>query len=186
MFLLPPLLFFTLLVLVALIITTIFFFLFSVRDKIIIDVPFVPVRKRAVIQIVNALHLSQGSILYDLGCGDGRVLIEAVRRTSEISGVGIENGIIPFLVATMRTRKLSIGIHYENIFDANITQATHLFCYLSPQVLKKLAPKILRECRAGTQIVSCDYKFPNWIPIDTISIATKDDQLARMLYVYVI
>lgn len=185
MFSLLLFLFLIFLVFVVLIVA-IFFFLFSVRDKLIVDVPFVPVRKRAVIQIVNALHLSQGSILYDLGCGDGRVLIEAFGRISGMSGVGIENGIMPFLIATVRTQKLPISIQYKNIFDTDITKATHIFCYLSPQVLKKLAPKILQECRVGTRVVSCDYKFPNWRPIDTISIETKDDQLARILYIYVI
>jgi len=182
-----PLLAFSFIFLISTILfVTALFFLFSMRDKLIADVPFVPIQKYAVKQIVNSLHLSQGSIFYDLGCGDGRILIEAVKRAPKISGIGIENGIIPFLMATTRTQNLPIRIHYGNFFDVSITHATHLFCYLSPQVLKKLAPKILRECRAGTRVVSCDYKFPNLTPTNTIPIETNNDRLSHMLYVYML
>lgn len=159
-------------------------FLLHMRDFLTGDVPFVSTRKRVVSQIIDALQLSEGNILYDLGCGNGSILKYAVTHTKGVRGVGIENGIIPFLIARINTKKLPIEIIRENFFETNISSATHVYVYLSIDALKKLAPKILRECKKGTRVVSCDYEISDWVPIKIIDIANDGNRLGRKLYVY--
>lgn len=161
-------------------------FLICFRDKLVADVPFVPIRKRALKQVISKLQLSEESVLFDLGSGDGRVLIEAKKQIPKIVGVGVENSIIPFLISIFNARGLSLDFRFDNIFKMNLTKSTHLFVYLSPEVLSKLRPKILRECAKGTRIISCDFTFADWNPVEVVPIGVENDKLSHTLYVYVI
>ena len=159
-------------------------FLLHMRDFLTGDVPFISTRKRVVSQVIDALQLSESSILYDLWCGNGSILEHAVTKIKGVRGIGIENGIIPFLLAKIYTRKLSIEVIRDNFFKTNISPATHIYVYLFTDVLGKLAPKILQECKKGTRVVSCDYEISDWVPIKIIDTTKKGDKLARKLYVY--
>ena len=159
-------------------------FVIILRDQMFINVPFVSTRKRALTKIIKLLNLSKESVLYDLGCGDARILIEAVRHVPGINAVGIEFGILPFLSAKIHTCRIPVQIKFGNILNSNLSQATHIYCYLSSPLMKKMKSKIKNECGIGTRIVSCDYQFPNWKPIETISIETNNDQLSKTLYLY--
>lgn len=168
----------------ALILVWLSLFLLHMRDFFTGDAPFVSTRERVIPQIIDALQLYEGSVLYDLGCGNGAILKYAVTHIKGMRGVGIENGIIPFLVAKLYTRKLPVKILRGNFFEANISSATHIYVYLFTDVLKKLAPKFLQECKKGTRIVSCDYEILDWTPTKIIDIAKVGDKFARKLYVY--
>lgn len=173
-----------LILVLALMLVWLSLFLLHMRDFLTGDAPFVSTRKRVVFQIIDALQLLEGSILYDLGCGNGDILKHAVTHTKGVRGVGVENGIIPFLMAKIHTRKLPVVIVRDNFFKTDISSATHMYVYLFTDVLKKLAPKILRECKKGTRVVSCDYEISDWVPIKTIDTAREGDRLGRKLYVY--
>lgn len=94
-----------LILVLALMLVWLSLFLFHMRDFFTGDVPFVSTRKRVVSQIIDALQLSEGSILYDLGCGNGSILKYAVTHTKGVRGVGIENGIIPFRIGNREIEK---------------------------------------------------------------------------------
>ncbi len=174
----------TLIIILLTISTVIIIFILLMRDSIINSVPFVPIRKRAINNIIELLQLSNQSTFYDLGCGDGRVLIAAIKEQSGINSIGVENGIIPFLISKIRTYKSPFKLIFSNFFYVDISDATHIFCYLSNPILKELAPKILRECKKGTRIVTCDFCFPNWKPLEIRPIDIPRDPLSRTLYVY--
>ena len=162
------------------------FLVLSMRDSLIVDVPFIFTRKQAIEKIIQSLHLSSGSFLYDLGCGDGRILIASVKSCPGIFAIGIERGIIPFIVSKIRTIGFPIKILRQNIFDTNLSRATHIYMYLNPKVVNMLAPKIKNESKSGTRIISCDYKINDWVPIEEIPIPVKNNQLTRILYVYIV
>lgn len=164
----------------------ILFFLFLIRDNYIADVPFIPVKARAVKQIVSALQLKAGDVLYDLGSGDGRVLIEAIENNPGVIGVGVENGLVPFIISRLRTRKMPIRIHFQNIFKADMSKATHIYFFLSTTLLAKLEKKIYQECKVGTRIVSCDFQFAHSKPVEIISLVPSKDKLSHSLYVYIV
>lgn len=96
-----------LLEMVLLIICFILFFilLFQVIAIFTTDAPFVPVPKKIQKNIVDHLDLKAESILYDLGCGDARILLEATKKYPNIKAIGIEKALFPYLLAKFYTRK---------------------------------------------------------------------------------
>lgn len=157
-----------------------------IRDSLVTDAPFVPTRGGAIREIIKALDLHADSVLYDLGCGDARILREAMQAHPNIHGVGIEKGYLPYFVAKWRTRGLPIDIKREDIFTADISGATHIYCYLFQKVLAELEPKIIKECKPGTHIVTTDFTFPHLKLLKTVPLDTGKNHLARTLYVYMV
>ncbi|MCK9351379.1 MAG: hypothetical protein WCT49_02960 [Candidatus Paceibacterota bacterium] len=158
--------------------------LLILRDSIFADVPFVPVRRYAVAKIIELLDMRSGDVLVDMGCGDGRILIDAVKTVSKVRGIGMEKGIIPFFVASFLSRNYPVKIRYEEISRTDISSATHIYCYLSPKLMTQLGPKFLRECQPKTKIVSCDFEIPNWMPVKKIDLDVGKETLSRTLYLY--
>jgi hypothetical protein len=138
----------------------IFFFLAQVLATFTTDAPFVPIPDGINDEIIENLNLTSGSILYDLGCGDARVLIEAVKKYPNIKAVGIEKAFLPYFLAKFYTRKYrNIEIKREDIFKTDISSATHIFVYLYPKVINRLINDIKNQCKKNTKIISCDFEL---------------------------
>lgn len=150
-------------------------------------IPFVPVRNKILNEIISALELNDQSILYDLGCGDGRILFAATKTNPLISCVGIEIGPFPFLLAKIKNIFLGskkVRILYGDFSKKDISSATHVFLYLFPEALDKLLPKFEKELKAGSRIVSCDFEFSKRKPNKIIETTLTKSQKNRKLYVY--
>ena len=109
--------------------------------------------------------VTKKDIVYDLGSGDGRIPILAAKEFGA-KGVGIEIDPIRHLTAWLKVRVLKLDkqvtLKRGNFFNYNISDATVVFVYLVPRVLKKLKPKLVRELKKSTRILSYKYKFqPN-------------------------
>ena len=149
------------------------------------DAPFVPVPRGVEDKIVESLKLDKDSMLYDLGCGDGRILFKAVKKYPEIRAVGMEIALFPYLLAKFKTRKYkNIEIKRENIFQTDLRPATHIFLYLYPKVLTKLLPQIKNDCNLGTKIISCDFIFENLKPSEIIELNNPQSQRGQKLFIY--
>ena len=175
---------FLLLVSVVLTFGLIIILILLLRDQLKVKVPFVPTRKRALAPIVQALEIKPGDVIFDLGCGDGRILRAVSKSVSGIRAVGVERGVIPYLVSSLLNRGTDIETRFCDLTEVNLGEATHIYCYLFPELMNILEPKIIREASKGTQIVACDYKFPTLPPKEVIPMTTKAHDLARTLYVY--
>lgn len=150
-------------------------------------VPFVPVRPKVIKEIISALQLETDSMLYDLGCGDGRVLFAAVKQIPSLRAVGIERAPFPYLCARMRkffSRLKTVSIIYGDLFKLDTSTATHIFIYLFPELLDALLPKFKKELRPGTRIVSCDFQFSDKKPETIIPMTATKWQINHTLYVY--
>lgn len=128
-------------------------------------VPYVPTKTRVVEKMVGAACLKPHEIVYDLGCGDGRLLFAAERK-ARVKTVGFE--IAPLMYFLALARKLlarsKSKICFRNFFKANLCKANVIFCYLFPNVMAPLAEKIKRECKRGTRIVSNTFHIPGLKP----------------------
>lgn len=106
--------------------------------------------------------VSKKDVVYDLGSGTGTALIVAAKEFSA-RGVGIEIDPLRYLVSSLLLHgsKLShrIKIIRKNFFDVNISDATVIFAYLVPKALERLKPKLLKELKQGTLLVSFRYKI---------------------------
>jgi hypothetical protein len=118
-------------------------------------VPYVPSKNKVVKQLVKIANLKDGEKIYDLGCGDGRILMEA-ERSAKVKTVGYEAAPIPFLLALIRKHLThsKTKILMKNFFKKDLSDADVIFCYLGPDVANKLAKKFLKECKPGTRIYS--------------------------------
>lgn len=150
--------------------------------------PFVPIPQKVVSHIVDALQICDASTVYDLGCGDARVLTACHARYPNASFKGIEVALLPRMLAWFRLKGIrkphTISIRKGNFFQANISDATHIFVYLFPKVMDDLLLKFQKECKKGTRIVSCDFQFRHKDSVETIDLHRPSHVLGRRIYVY--
>jgi len=123
--------------------------------------------------ICKLANISSNDVIYDLGCGDGEVLIQAAKLGAK--GVGIE--IDPLRVFIAKTRILKnnfqqkVFIKRKSFFEEDISKASVIIVYLIPATLKKLLPKFRKELKKGTKIVS--YRYEIDLPLKKID--SKND-----------
>ncbi len=118
---------------------------------------------KKVAQIMCKLaKINKNDVIYDLGSGTGTALI-TVAREFGAKGIGIEIDPLRVLVSNLSIRingvQDKIKIIKKNFYDVNISKASVIFVYLVPRVLEKLKPKLLRELKPGTLVISYRYKM---------------------------
>ncbi len=154
------------------------------------QVPFVPVPNAVLKNIYEALEVNDESTLYDLGCGEGRVLIYTAKRKPKAKYIGIENNPLPFFMARAsawwyrKFYKGEVKIIKADFFNHNLSDATHIFTYLYPSAMDDLLPKLDRELKPGAKLVSASFKFTAKQPTKEINLARSPMSLARKIYIY--
>jgi len=135
------------------------------------DVKYVPTPQNVVDAMLELAEVTARDVVYDLGSGDGRIPITAALRYGA-RGVGIE--IDPFYLrdAFDNLKKAGVGDRVrflnQDMFEADISEATVVTLFLLPQVNQRLMPKLRRELRRGTRIVSHQYDMGDqWPPEQT-------------------
>jgi SAM-dependent methyltransferase len=145
------------------------------RNQISASVPFVTTPPSVVSAMLELANVTGSDIVYDLGSGDGRIVIAAARDFGA-RAVGVE--IDPRLVQESEHNAENAGVSsrvrflQQDLFQADITEATVVTLFLLPGVNVMLAPKLLKELRPGTRIVSYWYDMEEWQPDKTIRIDT--------------
>lgn len=129
----------------------------------IFGAPFVPASMEAARAMTEAAGLKPGETVYDIGCGDGRVVYLAVRDYG-VKGVGLELSPLVYLLARFRGLLWCSGaeIKLGDFRWHDLSGADAVFCYLSGEVLATLEAKLQKELKPGARVVSLIYKFPAW------------------------
>jgi hypothetical protein len=152
------------------------------------DAPFVPVPSAVLPEIAKALEIGENSVVYDLGCGDGKVLIACSKVQSKARYVGYEISLAIFLLAWIRIFRVkksrSMKILRKNFFGENLSKATHVFTYLMPKQMEQLEKKFEQELKPGTRLVTCTFPLKEKEPTSIIELGRSEIFLARKLYVY--
>lgn len=132
-----------------------------------LDVPFVPTDERLVKAMLELAAVDADDVLYDLGSGDGRIVVAAAQDFGA-RAVGIEKDAGRVVVAEAYAAQMGVEHRVcfveEDLFDADITPATVVTLYLLHTVNVQLRPKLLAELRPGTRIVSNDFDMGEWKP----------------------
>ena len=129
------------------------------------DVRFVATPPEVVDAMLTAATVTSADIVYDLGSGDGRIVITAARKYGA-RGVGIE--INPQLVAESNANARAAGVAHlvqfiqGDLFTADVSAATVVTLYLGPSLNERIKPRLLRELRPGTRVVSHVYDMLGW------------------------
>ncbi|HTO51450.1 MAG TPA: methyltransferase domain-containing protein [Burkholderiales bacterium] len=136
------------------------------------DVPYVPTKQEVVEEMLRMAGVKPGDVVYDLGCGDGRIVITAAQKFGA-RGIGVD--INPQRIAEADANARRAGVEKEvtfrlgDLFEADIREATVVTLYLLPDVNLRLKPKLLRDLKPGTRVVSHDFSMGNdWKPERTL------------------
>jgi len=126
---------------------------------------FVPLPMGTIRKMLKLAKIRKGDVLYDLGSGDGRIVVEAAKSYG-IRTVGIEKNLLLYLLSMLnvRVRRLEnrVEILNRNFFKANIGEADVVTIYLTPKLNEKLKSKFKKELRKGTRIVSAAHEIKGW------------------------
>jgi precorrin-6B methylase 2 len=137
------------------------------------DVVFVPTPYEAVDAMLKVAKAGKDDVVYDLGSGDGRIPIMAVQKYNATRAIGID--INPERIreaeANLKAANLGDRVRFlnEDLFEANIGDATVVTLYLLPSLNLKLIPKLLAELKPGTRIVSHAFDMGTWKPEQTLN-----------------
>jgi SAM-dependent methyltransferase len=141
------------------------------------DVVYVPTPHAVVAEMLRMAKVGPKDTVYDLGCGDGRIVIAAARDFGA-RGVGID--IDPKRVAEARQNAKSAGVadrvefRQADLFETDLGSATVVALYLLPELNLKLRPKLLRELAPGSRIVSQSFDMGDWKPAVRKKVEGKD------------
>jgi precorrin-6B methylase 2 len=139
-----------------------------------VDVPFLVTPHEIVEQMLRLARVGPDDIVYDLGSGDGRVVIAAARDFRARQAVGIE--IDPALVTRSREYARRAGVadrvsfREQDLFQADLSSATVVTLYLTREVNLRLRPKLLAQLAPGTRVVSFNFDMGDWEPASVIRV----------------
>ncbi|MFC2165719.1 SAM-dependent methyltransferase [Acidobacteriota bacterium] len=143
------------------------------------EVPYVPTPEEVIVEMLKIGDVGEHDVLYDLGCGDGRIVIKAVRELG-CRGVGID--IDPVRIKECRENAANAGVSDRieffvmDLFEADISQASVVTLYLLSKVNLRLRPKLFRDLAPGTRVISHDFGMGEWEPDKNTTISNDDDK----------
>lgn len=142
------------------------------------EVPYVPTHERIVNEMLKVASVKKNDVLYDLGSGDGRIVITAAKRFGT-RGVGVD--IDPIRVKEARENAVKAGVTdkvkflQQDLFETDIREATVVTLYLLPEVNLRLRPKLLSDLKPGTRVVSHNYDMGDWTPLKTLQLRVPEE-----------
>ncbi|MBU1165143.1 SAM-dependent methyltransferase [Patescibacteria group bacterium] len=141
-----------------------FFVLWSIITLFYTRVPWAPTPKDTIDRVINELGIKPGQKVYDLGCGDARVLIKADKTSAET--IGYELSLSTYLRAKLRIwlSGAKTKIYRKNFLKVDLSDADIIFCFLVTKVMPKVAVKLKENLKHGTIVVSYAFDFPDWKP----------------------
>jgi SAM-dependent methyltransferase len=140
-----------------------------------LDVHYVPTPMPVVDKMLELARIQRGDTVFDLGCGDGRIVIEAVKRFGAL-GVGID--LDPVRIDEARANAAREGVQQRvefrvgNLFDADLSSANVVTLYLLQSINERLRPQLWRQLRVGSRVVSHDFSMgAAWPPERSVEVA---------------
>ena len=131
------------------------------------DVVYVPTQQSVVDAMLKLANVKKSDVVYDLGCGDGRMVITAA-KTYGTKGKGID--IDPQRIKEANENAQNAGVTDKvefvlgNLFEANVSEASVVTLYLLESLNLKLRPKLLEQLKPGSRVVSNTFSMGDWVP----------------------
>jgi SAM-dependent methyltransferase len=135
------------------------------KEKQQLDVPYEPTSHGIAEEMLKIANVTSTDLVYDLGCGDGRIVIMAAKERGA-RGVGVD--MDPERIKESRENAERAGVtrlvrfYEQNLFETKISDATVVMLYLWPEVNLKLRPRLFKELKPGTRIVSHSHTMGEW------------------------
>jgi len=139
------------------------------------DVVYEPTPRGVVETMLDLAKVGKGDVVYDLGCGDGRIVVAAAKRGA--SGVGIE--IDPRLVEWAQANVLAervedrVQIRVQDLFQTDLSPASVIALYILPEMNRRLRPILWRHLKVGARVVANGFEVPGWKPDRVVDVPTR-------------
>ena len=147
------------------------------------DVIFVPTPNEVVDKMLDMAKVTQKDVVYDLGCGDGRIVITAAQKYGvRAVGIDIDPKRIAEATANAKAARVTDKVRFieGDLFEADISDATVVTLYLLTRLNEKLKPKLLKELQPGTRVVSHAFDMGDWAPEQRAQVAASTVYLWRI------
>jgi len=144
---------------------------------------YIPLPKETVRKILKLAEVKKGELVYDLGSGDGGVVLLAAKEFGA-RAVGIEKNKLLVKISRWRVKRTGlerrVKILEKDFFDCNLAGADVVVVYLTQKMNDELKPKLEKELRRGTRVVSASHIFKGWNPVKRIKTGHFYSYLYRM------
>jgi len=152
-----------------------------------LDVPYVPTTDDAVAAMLKLADIKSTDVVYDLGCGDGRIVIAAAKKFGS-RGVGVDIDPARIREAKENAKKAGVEnlVRFEenDLFKTDIHDANVVMLFLLNSVNLKLRPKLLAELKPGTRVVSNTFDMGDWKPDKEVAVEGTDNGTSLSQYLY--
>jgi SAM-dependent methyltransferase len=136
------------------------------------EAPYVPTPARVVERMLALADVKAGDVVYDLGCGDGRIVIAAVKRPG-VRGVCVDISPVRIQESRQNARKEGVDDRIRflerDLFKVPLAEATVVTLYLLPELNARLRPRLRAHLRKGARVVSHDFDMGDWAPDETVT-----------------
>jgi SAM-dependent methyltransferase len=142
------------------------------------DIGFIPTEPDAIAAMFELADVTSSDVVYDLGCGDGRIVIQAACQFG-CRGVGID--IDPVRIQDAQSGAIAAGVdqlvqfRQEDLFTSNFSEATVVTLYLLPHLNLRLLPQLRTQLKLGARILSHDFDLGDWPPDRVVSLTTPEE-----------
>jgi SAM-dependent methyltransferase len=150
------------------------------------DIGFIPTPQAAIEQLLDLAHLTSTDVVYDLGSGDGRILIQAAQQYG-VRGVGID--IDAQRVQEGREKAHLAGVSdrvtfcQQDLYESDFSAASVVILYLLPHLNLKLRPQLWQQLRPGSRVLSIDFDMGDWQPDQTIKLDQIEEESTVYLWI---
>ncbi len=150
--------------------------------------PYYPTPLSIVERMLDLVQLKPGEKMFDLGSGDGRIVVMAAQKyQADSTGVELDQDLVESSTAKIRQLGLDKTAHiiYGDILKQNYASADVITVYLLPDSNLKLRPVLDGSLRKGTRIVAHDFEIGGWTPVKTVTIADDGEGRSHTLFLYI-
>jgi len=151
------------------------------------QVPYVPTPQDIVEKMLELAKVTSDDVVYDLGSGDGRIVITAAQKYGA-HAVGVEINPDLYRQSSDRIKELGLTdrahIMCEDMFDVSLSRATVVTLYLLTSFNEKLRPKLETQLHSGARIVCHDFHIPGWDADKVVDVTSKNG-IPHKLYLYI-
>lgn len=145
------------------------------------DAPYIATQMVTIRKVLNLAGVKKGKKFYELGSGDGRVVLEAAKLGAD--SIGIEQSWLRVFYSRLKAKNLashlrgvSINFYHGNIFSRTYEDADTVYIYLLPKGVNKLEEKLRKELKKGSIVITQAYHFKSWKPVKKIDLSKKFDK----------
>lgn len=132
-----------------------------------------PLKDKVLEDICRYLQAAENITFMDLGSGWGTLLIPLAKKFPQHRFIGIERAFLPYLLSKLRSGKLkNLTFLRGDIFDADISRADVVYCFLMQRLMDDLTPYLKQNLRKGALVYSCRFTCPDWQPEKTVSLGS--------------